>query len=389
MFSALWCLLSILLFAYNAETAVGPRCRDEKNRPVDWYVLYKLPKVPQSSNPVIRNGLAYLYMTNNTFNEGWQLSTQKINAKSSIPGITLAPLYNDAIASKAFFIMYNDDPPNRPSISKYGHAKGVMIANQQQGFWLIHSVPNYPPIPNSGYDTRRGRRNVWDKNVTFKNRSEYDYPTSGEHYGQSFLCISIDADQFDMVGRQMMYNQIIAYWRNIPDAFAKSFPVLTDAANQKRIKQAPFTSQKMLKSSGGVQFLSFAKSDKWLKDLYEEFVAPTLKSDLFAETWLNGKGRLPSDCKRVKVYNVVSIHLNPTDIDFKSSHDHSKWAVAVDGKTNKTWTCIGDINRADTQYTRGGGTVCFNNPKVWNNYRTAVNDMEPCPINVHPKVISV
>lgn len=44
---------------------------------------------------MIRNGTAYLYMTNNTVAEGWQLSTKKISAKNSIPGNTLASLYKD------------------------------------------------------------------------------------------------------------------------------------------------------------------------------------------------------------------------------------------------------------------------------------------------------
>lgn len=42
----------------------------------------------------------------------------------------------------------------------------------------------------------------------------------------------------------------------------------------------------------------------------------------------------------------MSIHLKEIDINFKSSRDHSKWAVAVDDKANKTWICVGDINRA-------------------------------------------
>lgn len=59
------------------------------------YVLYKLPKVSQSSDPVIRKGLAYLYMTNKTVDKGWQLSKKRISEKNSIPGNTLTPLYNN------------------------------------------------------------------------------------------------------------------------------------------------------------------------------------------------------------------------------------------------------------------------------------------------------
>ncbi|KAH0948837.1 hypothetical protein HN011_011663 [Eciton burchellii] len=373
MFSLL--CISILLFAYNTTNAATPRCRDENNRVVDWYVLYKLPKVSQSSNPIIRKGLAYLYITNNTVDKGWQLSAKNISAKNSIPGNTLTTLYNDSMATKLFWILYNDDPPNKPSNGKYGHTKGVMMANQRQGFWLIHSVPNYPPVPNSGNDTR----SHVDKKSIPESLAEYDYPPSGKNYGQSFLCISMDGDQFDLVGEQLMYNQITVYRRNIPKMFVTKFPILTNAAKQKHIKQAPFVSKVILRSSGSTTFLSFAKSNKWQKDLYDEFVAPILRTDLFAETWLNGRGRLPSDCKGIKVFNVQSIHLKEVDLDFKSSHDHSKWAVSVDGKVNKTWVCVGDINRAHTQYIRGGGTVCFNNRKVWENYRNTVNDVEPCP----------
>lgn len=57
-------------------------------------MLYKLPKIQTSSNPLIREGLAYLYITNVTIRTGWQLSTRPISSSNSIPGITLAPLYN-------------------------------------------------------------------------------------------------------------------------------------------------------------------------------------------------------------------------------------------------------------------------------------------------------
>ena len=44
--------------------------------------------------------------------------------------------------------------------------------------------------------------------------------------------------------------------------------------------------------------------------------------------------------------NIQSISLHQASVQFKSSHDHSKWAVAADGKKKASWVCIGDINRA-------------------------------------------
>lgn len=28
-----------------------------------------------------------------------------------------------------------------------GHTKGVIITNHENGIWLVHSVPKYPPLP--------------------------------------------------------------------------------------------------------------------------------------------------------------------------------------------------------------------------------------------------
>ncbi|KAG7197855.1 hypothetical protein KM043_001666 [Ampulex compressa] len=355
------------------------QCRDENNLPVDWYVLYKLPKIAQSSNSVIRKGLAYLYITNNTVDFGWQLSRASINMKNSTPGNTLAPFYDDARQGNKLWMLYNDNPPNRGPSAKYGHTKGAIMASGNQGFWLIHSVPNFPPAPRAGEEVRKMRVDHYSRMANVS-EGEYDYPSSGHNFGQSFLCISLGADEFDTLGRQLMYNQIVVYKRNIPAKLGKRYPVLKKAALRKRIKDYPYNSKATLTSINSVEFISFAKSDKWQKDLYDDFIAPQLHSNLLTETWLNGRGKLPSDCVDAsKVYNVRSIILRTANVDFPSSRDHSKWAVTVKSKSNRHWVCIGDINRAETQYSRGGGAVCFDMTKVWQKYWEAVNDIEPCP----------
>ncbi|KOC65971.1 Plancitoxin-1 [Habropoda laboriosa] len=349
------------------------QCRDENNVPVDWYVLYKLPKIHTSSNPLIRKGLAYLYITNLTIGTGWRLSTRPIAWNNSIPGITLAPLYDRGNEDENLWNLYNDSPPSSGEVSQnYGHTKGVVMANRDRGFWLIHSVPNFPPVPKAGLHTRPGKK----ENITITGK--YDYPESGTYYGQSFLCISLGSDQFDIVGKQLMYNEVAVYGKNIPETLGNQYPTLTNATNQKHIKNPPYNHKAIIKSLGSFEFTSFAKDGKWGKELYADFVAPQLQSNLDVQSWLNGRGKLPSTCSRRRIYNVKTLKFEAANADYTSTRDHSKWAITINKKSDDRWVCIGDINRADTQFSRGGGAVCFNQPQLWVNYRDVVNDVEPC-----------
>ncbi|XP_053986931.1 plancitoxin-1 [Hylaeus volcanicus] len=348
------------------------QCKDENNAPVDWYVAYKLPKTSTSSNPLIREGYAYLYITNATVESGWSLSTKSIGSNNSILGVTLAPLYDDKIEAKSMWSLYNDNPPDAPTVFKYGHAKGVAMVNSDQGFWLIHSVPSFPPVPTVGEVTRPTIR----ENITIAGR--YNYPDSGTLFGQSFLCVSIGSDQFNTLGEQLMYNEIVVYAKNIPDTLGNEYPLLRNATNQKRVKSPPYNSKASIRTLGSVEFTSFAKGSKWQKDLYADFVAPQLQTNLYVQSWLNGRGKLPSTCSRRKIYNVKSLRFEAANIDFTSSRDHSKWAITVTKKAAAHWVCVADINRADTQYSRGGGAMCFKQNQVWNDYRSVINDVEPC-----------
>ena len=358
--------------AVNGNSRDKLQCKDENNMPVDWYVLYKLPKVQTSSNPLIRKGLAYLYITDATVGTGWQLSARSIATNSSIPGNTLAPLYNDENAEENLWALYNDSPPDAPSIGSYGHTKGVAVVNSGQGFWLIHSVPSFPPAPKAGDLTRPPKSD--HLNIT----GRYDYPQSGTVYGQSFLCVSLDADQFNTIGKQLMYNEIIVYAKNIPDTLAAKYPLLRNATNEKRIKLPPYDDKAVIKSLRSVEFTSFAKGGKWQRELYADFVGPQLQTDLYVQSWQNGPGKLPSICTGRKIYNVKSLIFGAASVDYANTHDHSKWAISATNKTSTHWVCIADINRASTQYSRGGGALCFKQAQLWTHYRNVINDADRC-----------
>jgi len=86
---------------------------------------------------------------------------------------------------------------------------------------------------------------------------------------------------------------------------------------------------------------------------------------------------LLSDCKdEFKVINVRA--LDVLGVSFKSSIDHSKWAVSANETSQDDWVCIGDINRQKSQELRGGGTTCFENPQVASLYKSAISSAECC-----------
>lgn len=175
------------------------------------------------------------------------------------------------------WIMYNDQAPKKYAISRFGHAKGIVMTDDNRGFWLVHSVPKYPPTPISGTEKpRKEVENSSEEDDTDKDNDEivnssdskYDYPKTGMTYGQSFLCISFDANQMNIIGLQLMYNQVIPYRYNIPKVLSRKFPSLVNASKRAKIKRPPYNRKSELQSIGGRQFISFAKTDKWQKGIY-------------------------------------------------------------------------------------------------------------------------
>ncbi|XP_063216023.1 deoxyribonuclease-2-alpha isoform X2 [Bacillus rossius redtenbacheri] len=338
-------------------------CRDENNNIVDWFVAYKLPLIKEHSNKLVQEGVAYCYITSKDVAAGWMLSERSINDSLSITGQTLLPLYanKSSVATGGqpdlLWMLYNDQPPSGNISVDKGHTKGVVMCGPDGGVWLVHSVPHYPPTRGTG-------------------PAGYSYPHSGLHYGQSFLCLSLSLQQMDLVGLQLMYNEPQVY--NFSLAPHLPVPHLLAAAEGGTVAHPPWFHQQVLSTQQGLQFTSFAKTSQFHKDLYADWVAMALQSDLVVESWLNGKNPLPPSCARpYTVQNVVSVDMNVANANFSIHRDHSKWAVSTNG-TGKTWVCVGDINRMASQSTRGGGTVCVQDHRLWAAYSGVVAGITPC-----------
>ena len=142
-------ILSLILFVLNNNLVINGQlqCRDESGKAVDWYVVYKFPRVSQHTSP-LDTGYRYAFITNNT-NNGFTLSDYGINdAKNSIFGQTLSPLYSSKLSSQISYIDYSDQPPEGSGETVFGgaHAKGLVAADESHGFWLIHTVPKLSSV---------------------------------------------------------------------------------------------------------------------------------------------------------------------------------------------------------------------------------------------------
>lgn len=156
-----------------------------------------------------------------------------------------------------------------------GHTKGVMASNSNSGFWLVHSVPHFPPNLPAG---------------------PYDYPQTGHIYGQSFLCITMSVEEVNNAAEQLLYNEPHIYSYLAPDNLKRVLPNLFRAIQNETVTTSPYWNKVELKSNKGTKFYSFAKTHRFQKDLYEDWLAPTLNSNLDVETWRHGSGNLPSNC---------------------------------------------------------------------------------------------
>ncbi|KAM9692989.1 deoxyribonuclease-2-beta [Dama dama] len=348
-------LLTVLflgLFGILEATKIS--CRNEDGEAVDWFTFYKLPKRQDEESR--ETGLEYLYLDSTT--RSWSRSKQLMNATKSVLGRTLQQLY-EASASKnnsTAYLIYNDGVPKSVNYSrKYGHSKGVLLWNRLQGFWLIHSIPHFPPVPEEGYD----------------------YPPTGRRNGQAGICITFKYNQYEAIDSQLLVYNPNIYSCSIPVTFHMELIHMPQLCAGSSSSEIPGRHLTTLQSAQGQKFLHFAKSDSFLDDIFAAWMAQQLKTHLLTETWQRKRQELPSNCSLPHhVYNIKAIKISRHSY-FSSYQDHAKWCISHKGTKNR-WTCIGDLNRSPYQAFRSGGFICTQNQHIYQAFQGLVLYYENC-----------
>lgn len=146
---------------------------------------------------------------------------------------------------------------------------GALLLDQDEGFWLIHSVPEFPP------------------------HEAYSWPPNAHKYGQTLLCVSFPFDQFSKIGewgqgrrliprfpdqnverslifsspclpaRQLSYTYPSVYAYQLGPVFLQKLPDLGEVVKGHHVLNRPWNSSVPLTSKAGATFQSFAKFGKF------------------------------------------------------------------------------------------------------------------------------
>jgi deoxyribonuclease-2 len=309
-------------------SAAVPSCKNDGGSDVDYAYAFKYP-----------DGWDYAYMDMHTKLEK---SSHQLNSGDSSISRTLAQLKDSGVS----YVMWNDEPPpNKNSAAPIAHAKGVLVFTGEGGFWLTHSLPDFPAETGD----------MW--------------ASGADGYGQSFLCINIDATNLRKLSP--------AFTIHRPKVYATKFQSDTEGFDDVKgwasgdARSSDETIHVQLKSRGGETFHLYGKAGSWGKDLYADLVAPAV-GPLLMEGWRHGVGVWGPSCGQHQVLDVLQVGFPGSQ--WATTKDHSKWAVESDG----TAFCVGDINRADGQEKRGGGTVCIHEDSFAKQMRSLVQDTDHC-----------
>ncbi|KAL4512090.1 hypothetical protein ABPG72_005092 [Tetrahymena utriculariae] len=336
-------LLLALGVCFNLSNA-DPQCLNQNNEPVDWFIALKFP-----------SGTNYAYCDSIDCSK-LVVQDKKLDDLSASPLFNTLGQVQDISSDEYATLFWNDEPPTFDVSTSYAHAKGFIGTGKKNGFLVVHSTPKFPFIENG--------------------KIQLQIKANQTIYGQHYFCISTQAFSLNQIAAAYNVDWPYVYDGHVPPSFS-DFPSLTRMLQNYR-DLTTFNVISFL-TLEGVTMTKFAKSGKWLVPFYDNLPAALLEVGLVVESWRFDEG---SDCDQEYIVTNNLVVSFPGSVNYKETADHSKYAVSLDD--DKPYVCLGDINRAKSQWKRGGGTVCFSNYDVYRSFKQILSSQQTCPIKFYP-----
>jgi len=323
---------------------------DEQGNPVDWWFIYKVPKLSPGPGTDGATGYEYVYYDSkidsspDVRDRVMGESKFVLNSDKGALNLTLNSVFKNYphADSTTGWLLYNDEMPAEVALKDdgaKGHTKGVLAFDtaSKTGYWLLHSWPKFS-APGATTD-----------------------PTP--MYGQTYLCMSLDLDTAEKIAEQMMsYQEPQIYFPNIADLPETSF--IYQLSKEKNFDPPAAAGKIEVQTIGKMPFTVFAKNREWNDDFWNNWIGPELKDDIDDETWIRGPKPPVADRDGIhKTFDIKFINLGPLGLHlaWPETHDHAKWGITL----HEPYVCVGDINRMVSQRKRGGGCIAFKNTTLW------------------------
>ena len=310
-------------------------CYSDTGAPVGSWFISKLP-----------SGTNYLYY--DTSINTIQQSPNSLNDTNNgaLPS-TLKQLWVDTTD----YMLFNDEPANTIDTATltYGHTKGVWLWSNTEAVLLTHSIPLFP----------KGPQQV----------NQYSgLGTNAYTYAQSMACFTMTTQTVNTMASIATLTAPNIYERRVRPTTPKSLALFANGT----IRTDALCANQPFSTNTINNLLYFAKSSQWNNELYSQCIGLALQTSLLVESWIRGSAVGPSCSGNYRVLDVQNLKwFNRT---YKETQDHSKWAVS----TTNSQMCIGDINRMTTQYTRGGGAICWSDAVLSSNLRNSILSTNVC-----------
>lgn len=256
------------------------------------------------------------------------------------------------------YLYYNDQMPDGAKEATFlngvvndGHCKGVLVWNGEKVGWLIHSMPKFPALGTSMCQ-KPGDIVIGENALT---------------YGQSAAYIEIPRtrDTLDDVLIQIATMQAQIYvHEGLSDTIIDSMRRIYRSSKTVQMNHYPILAKRKK------TITHIAKPNSGVFDIYETVVAKNSRgaiTPIVCETWQNGAGG------KTTTADGPITNLRSVGNKWDSSADHSKWAISMP-YTHHGWfrthmkndwrVFVGDLNRMNSQHSRGGGGIIIDGDKA-------------------------
>jgi hypothetical protein len=321
-------------------------CLSPENKAVDWYVLFLFPSTADPAG-----NLKYGYFDN----ESTTLTILSYN-EEHFPGLKVIPQF---LSEGTNYFFWNDDMTSESGDKSSGrgkaHSKGGLFFDDREGVLLSHSLPRFPWRTESG-----------DVIGTL--------PPNAGIYGQTFICLSLDAtNALKVVESLNIINPALVLKVDSDSVFSPANDNVEKLIKNRQDSKLENTKIIEIQSRGNSKFKIFSKSKNEESLPWDSLIPKHYSDGFYVETWTK-PDLIESSCtdKSKKIFNVQ--HLKFGDIQYTQNQEHSKWAVGI----KKNIACFGDLNRTGSQMSRAGNTICFEHDNLANIMRSAIVGYEDC-----------